>query len=160
MEVGQPGNMSFRPKSGASAPYYAPHRDVAYIYRSICAHAFKGLEEANWEDWYGDYLRNAKITEEELGEGCRLLAEAHNHFTGDASIETANQALERVGFYDLPYPVIITIFARLGMVLVGTFFMGLRDVTMAGADPNEHCGVEEIVQHGREIAERLTKPSK
>ncbi len=148
--------LQMAPKDG-SGPMYSPHRDVAYIYRSIIGHAFTGLEQANWEEWYGSYLKHHKTTEADLGEGAKCLADAINYFTGEEKALNTVEALTKAGFYKLPYPVQITIFARLGMVLTGTMFSGIRDVTQMGEEPPAEVGKREIVAEGIKVAARLRK---
>jgi hypothetical protein len=154
--------LSNRPRQAkglqSNDPWYQPGRDVAYIYQSMCSQAFAWLSEANWEEWFGDYLKHHNITEADLAEGCKRFAEGHNRFTGDASIEHASDALEQAGFLEMPYPVQITMYALLGVVLTGTFFNGVRDVTLGGNTPEE-CGLESIVEMGRELLERYKKDS-
>lgn len=146
------------PKGGGKG--YSPHRDVAYIYTDMCKKALVWLREANWEDWYGDYLRHTGTAEADIGEGAKVFAKAIGLFTGSSEIDTPEAALDQAGFMKLPYPVQISIYAMLGMILTGTFFMGIRDVTVDGAFAPNQNGVDELMAIAEGTAKRYTQAGK
>jgi len=152
MSVG--ANIQMRPREGnPDRRFYSPNRDIAYIYISMCKEALKGLDVSRWEDWFGDYLRLTKTTPEQIGEGAKRFAEAHNLFTKTDQITVPTEALRAAGFYQLPYPVQIGIFARLGFITMGTYFMGIRDVTEYNGVPPVQLQIDEMVAGGRSVAE-------
>lgn len=146
-----------RPRNLPEAPGYMPSRDVAYIYKSMCGQAFAYLEETHWKSWFGDYMRHTGMSEEDLGQGCACLAAAINLFTGHPEIEGPDQALEEAGFFELPMPTQLAIYGTLGMVLTGTFFMAIRDETMAGEAPPDSVGVDDILAGGQEVLLRYQR---
>lgn len=123
-----------RPK-GTNDPFYGPHRDVAYMFPHLALAAMKGLDTGNWQPWYDTWLKLHGITEEQLGEGARRLALFCNSCTEEVDDQSAEHVLERVGFFDLPDPVQFVIQAKLGQLLLGAFFMSIREVTHLGEAP-------------------------
>lgn len=123
-----------RPK-GTNDPFYAPHRDVAYLFPHLAFAAMKGLDAGNWQPWYKEYLYFHGVTEEMLGEGARVLALFCNSCTDDVQDTAAEHVLERSGFFNLPRPVQFVIQAKLGQFLLGAYFMSIREVTHQGEAP-------------------------
>jgi hypothetical protein len=123
-----------RPK-GTNDPFYAPHRDVAYLFPHLCAAAMRGLDAGNWEPWYKDWLDHHGLTEDDLGDGAAKLARFTNCAAAFAEHQMAPQVLEYVGYFDLPKPVQFVIYAKLGQMLMGAYFRGIREVTHEGEAP-------------------------
>lgn len=153
----QSAGLSFRPREGSNNadPWYAPQRDVAYIYHSMCTHASRCLSEVDWHVWLKDYLSNCEETDSDLARGLEAFAEGHTLFTGRDDITNPYDALDAVGFWDLPKPVIIAIFSCMGWVLTGTFFGAVRDVTRKGEQPPPDVRLDEIMQAAHEMVRRL-----
>jgi len=145
-------NMNIRPKNQPDAMPYNPQRDLANIYLPAMREAVVGLDRVNWEEYFSGWAEAVGITDEHLGEGVRLLAEAHRLFVGDPTIKNARDALRRVGFFDLPTPVRILIFERFGEVITGGFFVAIRDVTRMGDVPPQLNDIADFVAVTRSIA--------
>jgi hypothetical protein len=123
-----------RPK-GTNDPFYAPHRDVAYMFPHLALAAMRGLDAGNWLPWYKEYLNHHGVTEDMLGEGARALALFCNGCTDEVEDTAAEHVLERSGFFALPKPVQFVIQAKLGQLLLGAYFMSIREVTHQGEAP-------------------------
>lgn len=126
--------LQIRPK-GTNDPFYGPHRDLAYLFPHIAYAAMQGLDAGAWQPWYKEWLNHNGVTEEQLGEGARVLALFCKCCTAKIDEHSAEDVLERVGFFDLPRPVQFVIQAKLGQIMLGAFFASIREVTYLGEQP-------------------------
>ena len=147
--------MTIRPQNQPDAMPYSPQRDLANIYLPAMRETAAGLDRVNWEEYFSGWAEACGITDEQLGEGIRLFAEAHRLFVGDATIKNARDALRRVGFFDLPTPVRMLIFERFGEVITGGFFVAIRDVTRAGDVSPQLNELADFVAVARQAAREL-----
>lgn len=147
--------MNIRPQGQPDAMPYSPQRDLANIYLPAMRETAVGLDRVNWEEYFSGWAEACGITDEQLGEGIRLIAEAHRLFVGDATIKNARDALRRVGFFDLPTPVRILIFERFGEVITGGFFVAIRDVTRAGDVPPQLNDLADFVAVSRSVSQEF-----
>lgn len=145
-----------RPKHGdPTAPMYAPQRDLAYIYGPACREAFWGLDQVNWQEYFSGWLEAASVTQDDLGEGVRRFVEAQRLFVHDPDVEEPAHALQKAGFFDVPHPVRIMIYERIGEVMTGGFFVALRDVTPNYDAPPPDVEFDKMLAAGRVMAEVL-----
>lgn len=148
--------INIRPKHQPGAISYSPQRDLAYMYPHAMREAVAGLDQAHWQDYFRPWLEAAGVTEEDLGNAVGKLMDAHALFIGDETITQPADALDRVGFFDLPHAARIMLFERLGEVMMGGFFIAIRDVTPLGDLPNNAVDLATMIGAGRVINERLT----
>lgn len=139
----QPAKLSMRPKGGG--PSYAPQRDLAYVYPHAMKEAFVALDKANWSDEMTALIKKLGITEEDIGKAAFTLAEASNMFLNVEDIASANDALVKAGWYDHPVAVRYLIYGRLGEVMLGGFFVAIRDIS----------GMDEEAANKREVADLI-----
>lgn len=154
------GHLSIRPKNDPHAISYSPQRDLAYMYPHAMREAIAGLDQVHWQDYFRGWLVAEGLTEADLGSAVVKLCDAHQLFIGDPTIEQPADALERAGFFAVPHPARIMVFERLGEVMMGGFFVALREVTPLGNVPNNAVDLAMMVAAGRIINERLTGVSK
>ncbi len=146
----------YRPKGNPDGMPYAPQRDLAYIYTPMLREVFAGLDRENWSPYFRDWLELEGITEEDLSAGVRCFVEAHRMFIRDRSVNSPEEAFEKSGFIDLPHPARIMIFERIGEVVMGGWFIALRDVTMHGQMSPQAPDIAEFIAAGRTLAHRLS----
>jgi hypothetical protein len=144
-----------RPRGQADGLAYSPQRDLAYIYSPMLTEVFRSLDAPNWGDYYKGWLAADGITEQQLADGVKLFCDAHLLFVGDPTIQQPHDAFERVGFWALPSAVRIMIFERIGEVIMGGFFVALRDVTFQGNMPPQINDIAAFVAAGRAMADHV-----
>ncbi len=145
----------YRPKGQPDAPAYAPQRDLAYLYAPMLKETFAGLDEPNWQDYFKGWLEATDVTEEDLGKGVGCFVEAHRLFIRDREVDTPEDAFEKAGFFDLPNPVRVLIFERLGEVIMGGWFVAIRDISVQGHESPEQQNIADFVAAGRQFAKRI-----
>lgn len=148
---------NYRPKGDPDAAPYSPQRDLANIYTPMLKEAFMGLDQVNWADYFKDWLKATKVTEEDLGRGVQCFVEAHRLFIRDRTVKDPHTAFEKAGFWDLPAPVRILIFERIGEVVMGGFFVAIRDVSCQGRPSPIHTDFMEMIAAGRLVAGVLSQ---
>jgi hypothetical protein len=146
----------YRPKGDPEGMPYAPQRDLAYVYTPMLREVFAGLDRENWSDYFREWLEAEGITEEDLGDGVKCFVEAHRMFIRDRSVSSPEEAFEKSGFIDLPHPARIMLFERIGEVVMGGWFIALRDVTMHGQMSPQAPDIAEFIAAGRMLAHRLS----
>lgn len=144
-----------RPDGQPGAMPYSPQRDLANIYTPMLREVFKGLDEEHWSPYIRQYFAEHGISEEDLGQAVTLVVEAHRLFIRDRAVASPAEAFEKAGANDLPTPIRMVLFSRLGEVLMGGFFVALRDVTMQGQKPP--ADFVELIAAGRTLANRLSR---
>ena len=124
--------------------------------------ALWALDKPNWLEYFKPWAEATNLTEEALSLGVKTFVDAQTMFTGDPTIKSAADALDKSGFNRQPAIVRILLYCRIGEVMTGGFFYALRDVTMEGCAPANICDIAGMVGEGRLVAERLAgkKPSK
>ena len=149
------GRIQIRPKGAPDAPAYSPQRDLAFIYPAAIREAFWSLDAAQWQEYFSGWLEQSDVDEDALGRGVQLFGDALKLFTNNADINEPADAFQRVGFLDLPSPVRIMIYERIGEVMTGGFFVAIRDTAMQGQLPPQHREMCEFIAAGRMISERI-----
>lgn len=144
-----------RPEGQPGAMAYAPQRDLANIYTPMLREVFQGLDEANWSPYLRQYFQENDVTEEDLGQAVKLIVEAHRLFIRDREVKSPEDAFTKAGANELPTPIRLALFSRIGEVLMGGFFIALRDVTTQGQKPP--ADFVEMIAAGRALAKRLSK---
>lgn len=144
---------NIRPRGG-DGPVYSPQRDLAYIYAPAMREAITALDEVNWSEPIRELVSKLGITEDDIGEAVRRLTEAHAHFVNDPEVQTPNDALNKTGWYDLPAACRYLIYGRLGEVMLGGFFVALRDTSRLADESAQSREIAEFIAAGREVMER------
>jgi hypothetical protein len=96
--------------------------------------AFRGLDPDVQEPWVKQYLRDNGIADEQLVIGAEVFAKYLNSSMLDPQYKQPYEALQAVGFFDLPQAVQLLIAARLGQTLMSMFFCSIRDVIKGPED--------------------------
>ena len=144
----------FRPR-GSDGPFYSPHRDIAYCFVPAMQEVLTHLVYSKLvtEDEKGEDYSEA------LAQAIKQVSEASELFLSK-EVTTPYEALEKVGFWEIPNKVRRTLFARLGEVMLGGFFHAVREVTYEGSPPPEECQLERLAVLGRVLAEQIHGKSK
>lgn len=145
-----------RPQGDPSAPMYAPSRDIAHLMIPMMHEVFLGLSRENWTPEYEEWFAREGITEEDIGKGAAAFAAASRTFIRDDRTVSVTESLERGGVMALPPAVRYAIFARIGHVVYGGWFYGIRDVTLRGVKSSMHDEFVEMVAAGRAVAAKLS----
>lgn len=146
----------YRPRGDASGPIYAPQRDIANIYTPMLREVMMGLDEENWPPLFKELFASYNITQDDLSAAVRVLMEAHTHFIRDRNVKTPHDAFLAAGVDQLHPIVHMAIFQRLGEVMMGGFFIALRDVTQQGSQSAVHTDFVDMLAAGRYLAEKLS----
>lgn len=148
------GRLQFR--SQQDSRMHAPERDIAYLFPKLCQAALKPFDDpTSLPGWLSTYLSSNHVTQAEIGEAAVRLATAFNYFTNDPTVKTAVDALQKARFLECRPPVQLIIYSRIGEMCLGSFFVGIRDVTQDGSLPPGHATFQQILEDARETARVL-----
>lgn len=143
----------------ANGPLYHPERDYAYITPTLLRQAIENMERPAAEEMRA-WQEKEQITTDEIVAVTTALAEAQRDFVNGADpVKDLEQALHRRGFYDLRLPVRLSLLSHIGEVVVGAWFLAVREVTAVGEESpaqNEMCRFATAV---REFAARNGTPA-
>lgn len=147
----------FRPAGSPGAMMYSPQRDLANIYLPMMTEVYTGLSSEHLSELFRGWL-DGKTTEEELAKAAVVLAEAHRLFIREPDVQSPADALDQAkAAHGEPCPQAMAIlFARIGEVLMGGFFVAMRDVTLQGQPSTVHDAFVEMIAAGREFSQRLS----
>lgn len=141
--------LQLRPGGGSGDKrMYAPNRDLAWCFPQLAQIAFDAMGEADWETWYGDYLRYAGATEQDIGNAAEKLAAAIGLFL-DESIKSPHEALDKSGFLETNRAAQVASLAKIGQIIVGAFFIAIRDVTLYGEE--KPAVIVDLENAGKEL---------
>lgn len=124
--------LQFRPKAAEGAPMYAPDRDIAHNFPELVRTAMYTLHPDALEAPFRAYLAAAGVTDDDLCRAAVATAEGLRWMTDDET-DSAAAALAKAGFFDLPFAAQVAVCCRIGQVLFGAFFVGVREVLEVGA---------------------------
>jgi hypothetical protein len=126
----------------SNGPLYHPERDYAYITPTLFRQAIENMEQPAVEELQA-WQEKEQITTAEIVAVTTALAEAQRDFVNGADpVKDLEQALHRRGFYDLRLPVRLSLLSHIGKVVVGAWFLAVREVTALGEESpvqNEMC---------------------
>lgn len=125
----------FRPKNGDDR-MYNPDRDLAWCYPSLIKAAIQGLDDGKIGVWYGDYLKAKGVTPDDLRQVVKTLSDSFQYFVNDESVNSPEDALRKSGFLAVNPAAQLVLMARIGQVMLGAFFSGIRDVTEMDLPPH------------------------
>jgi len=142
------------PRSGQRDPYYCPERDIAHNGPFLIRSALMALDEQFHEPWFKQYLSEHNVTLEQLWEAARLMCRTLRYVLQEHDI---GSALELSGFAALPAQLQVSIYTRLGQMLLAAIFSGIKDVNRPDSDPP--LSIEELCCACEEIdVEVFVKP--
>jgi hypothetical protein len=140
--------IGYRQKDTAG-PLYHPERDYAYITPTLLRQAIENMEQPAAEEMRA-WQDKEQITVAEIVAVTTALAEAQRDFVNAADpVKNLEQALQRRGFYDVRLPARLSLFAHIGEVVVGAWFLAVREVTAVGEESpaqNEMCRFSSTVR--------------
>jgi hypothetical protein len=118
---------------GSQDPYYAPARDIAYLYPAACQAVAGMLEDgkdAAIRKWCEQHKVGVGNLAEAMAAYCRFLNLAHQD-----PAETLEEAMTRSGWFDRPQAAQFAVLYYMGTVMTATFFQGIRDVMRLNEEP-------------------------
>jgi len=147
--------MQVRPKSGDKR-YYAPNRDLAYIYAPAMREAISALDAVNWTDETRELIEAMGVTEEDIGMAVQAITTAHRYFVNFPDIAEPDDALRRTNFYECHPGARYLVFGRLGAVLFGGFFVALRDVSPQADVTGQDREIAEFIAAGATVMHNIS----
>lgn len=145
-----------RPRGEPNAAPYAPQRDIANIFLPLLKEVFNSLDEKHWNKYFADWFQREGITEEQLGETVRVVTEACRLFIRDREVNSPADAFAKAGIDNIPEVAKYALFCRVGEVVIGGFFVAIRDVTMQGVSSPVQEDMAAMMAAGRALSERLS----
>lgn len=127
--------LQIRPSSSApiNKRMYAPNRDLAYNFPGVVEACLDHLSQADWDTWFGGFLQQAGVSQEDLAVTAKSLGDGFVNFADD-NIKSAYEALDAAKFFDGHPAAQLAICAKIGQAMIATYFVAMRDVTLQGAD--------------------------
>jgi hypothetical protein len=147
--------MQFRPKGDPGASVYAPQRDLAYVYPAAMKEALRALDPDKMPAEIKDLCAKLSVTNDHICAGVQAILAAHRLFVNDPEVETALDALIKGGWYDVRPAVRYLIFGRLGEVILGGFFLALRDISRLDDESAQQREIADFIAVGRLLLYRL-----
>jgi len=144
--------LQMRPNTGGVP--YAPARDLVYLFPDICRNVAVRLEEERFKPLHA-WLREQGVSLDDLGEVCRVYIE----FVSTVHLcpgESVDDALTRVGWFELKPEARIAYIFYIGAQVTGVFYQGLRDVVLEGEDTLED--VKRLSGLADRVQLSLTRP--
>lgn len=142
--------------AGKDNRFYNPNRDIAWLYAPAMKEAIFALDECNWTSGIRAIIEATGITEDDISEAVAALVKAHVLFTNVRSVSTPEDALVTAGFFQCKPAARYLITGRLGEVMLGGFFVAVRDVTHAGQEPPMSRDIAEFVAAGIGVRDRCS----
>lgn len=148
--------LQVRPRHGSvegDDRFYNPNRDLAYCFRDMALATADLLDEDRWPDHLREYLKHEHVNEETLG----LASVAFCEFVCSSvdPDETLQQALERVGWFELPNAAQTVYLACLGRAVASYFVVAVRQATTLGDPvPFDTGGLQS---RAREVSDALCR---
>lgn len=148
--------VQMRPQGDPGAKQYSPQRDLANIFLPMLEEVFAGLSHGNMNEFFKEWFERDGLNDDAIGEVANQLVEAVQLYTRDAEVKSPADAFQKAGLFDLPAVVRYAIFARLGEVLMGGFFVAIRDVTNRNEESTCQDEMARMIAAGRELSSRLS----
>lgn len=128
-------------RAGARDPFYTIERDLAYVGSDLVRAAMHALDEQYYEEWFKQFFVEHGLTEEDLVVGVSKFAQAFNKVI---TLTDPPAAMDESGFSDLPYPVQMAFYCKLGQVLLAAIWSAVKDVAKPDSDPP--VTIEELLE--------------
>jgi hypothetical protein len=116
--------------------------------------ALRALDKENWNDDIRVLIALFGATEEDISRAVKSITDAHMMMISDVTVKTAEEALRVAGWYEHPACVRYLIYSRLGEVMLGGFFLAIRDVRMIGSVPPHAREIGDFIAEGLRVAGR------
>jgi len=124
--------LQFRPIANPSeVPFYNPERDLAHVGPLLIREAIAQLEPSAREPWFNDFLVKNNISDGQLAIAAERIAKALSNMTVDV-----REALGTAGFFDLPIPVQMAVYTKIGQIFLAATHTSIRwilDIEMTKA---------------------------
>lgn len=147
---------------GSAGPLYHPERDFAYITPTLMRQAIDNMSEPvnpeieTWKEQQG-------ITEADVILAAEALADAQKDFVSLADpVSSLHQALHRRKYFSLPVSVRLLLQAMVGEVMIGAWFLAVREVSIKGEESpaqNEMCRFSAAVREFSAAHKDALKPN-
>lgn len=143
------------PRAGRRDPFYTPERDIAHVGPYLLRGAMTAMDPDSWEPWLQEFNAANGITYESIMESKAplLLAEALNLMIKEVHPPAA---MKKVGFDKLSPAMQMLFYARMGQVLLGAIWSGVKDVSRPDADPP--VAIEEFLDDVQEAMRGFLEP--
>lgn len=143
--------MQVRPKEGGN--WYSPGRDIVYAFPHLLRQVAMGLTEEFFKDerWLYDFAQKNNISQDEIGAAMIAFVEIIK-YGYDPNFKDPKDALEKSGWFALPSATQLLVSAKLGQILTGVYWYGLKQVLSMDDPPDE-----KIISHVMEAATDLAK---
>lgn len=138
-------------RPGPNSQFYTPMRDLVNLYMPMMQELLLSLDENQLEGAFEQAARGEKPTAAQLGTAVEQLVRAIDLFVRDPSIKSPQDAYTKAGFVPESNLCVLILFAKLGMILTGGFFVALRDVTFRGETSNYDADLATMVAAGRQL---------
>ena len=143
------------PKTPQDARFYSPERDLAYIGSDLIRASMYALDDQYQEEWFKEFLAKYAVDEKDMAEAAATLAQACNRIIGD---ENPVVALEAVGFTELPPPLQMALYCKMGQVLLSAIWSGVKDTSKQGSEPP--ATIQELIQTAEDVMEHFGRRSR
>lgn len=134
----------------------SPARDVAFFWPQLVDLAIQGLQPGKVEPWIQDYLDHHLVTPQELRRGLDAYV-TFCHLSTRPELETPKDALHESGFLLVHPAVMVAVCAKLGQIVTGAFWAGIRSSTPDGGVPPT---VEALRLSAQTLLNELGKPKR
>lgn len=145
----------YRPPKEPGALPYSPQRDLAHIYMPMLKEAFCSLDEEHWSDEWKALCDREGVTQDDFSIAVEVFAEAHRLFIRERTVTCPGEAFLQAGLERMHPTARLLLFARLGEVIMGGWFIAIRDVTLQGQVTPAQYDFLEMITAGRELAAKL-----
>jgi hypothetical protein len=121
-------------RAGYRDPFYAPERDVAYIGPDVIRAAMHAMDDKWWEPWFRQYMRDQELTTDDIVSLEAPLKFAHMVNSVIQATDPAVAAKES-GFDQMPAPMQMAFYSRIGQCFLATVWSGVKDVGSPEDEP-------------------------
>lgn len=126
------GTIGYKQKGG-NGPLYNPERDYAYITPSLMVKAIENLDDDALSSAMRAWYEKNNITQSEIVGVAAALAAAQKDFVnGSDPVKSLDEALSRHGFFNFRMAVRQVLFAAIGEIICGAWFLAVREVSVLG----------------------------
>lgn len=155
----QPAPISNNIRNQGDGRWYAPNRDVAYLGPELIREALRLFNTRPVENPTYAALLESELGDPQyiaLGEFAKQIALlTRGAITDDDTIDVIYAKLAAAAAPVSP-AVRVAFMARLGEMLLGAMFGGLRDITPAGGQPPNMRSIEAMVKEASALCDKIT----
>lgn len=145
-----------RPAGSPDAAVYAPQRDLVNLFLPMMQELLTSLRFENLGSAAKLIQTQHEITEQQFAQAVFKMAEAVRLFIRDPSIASPADAYKAVDMEYIDDPCQLVVFAKIGMIFTGGFFVALRDVTIRGEESSYDSQLAAMVAAGCALHDRLS----